>query len=209
MVFIFQKGGERPDQTLWSNSKELVQKQQEIFNKLWDLAIPLSVRKKEIELEVSTTFLQRAFTGIDQIQSEISSLMLLCKNEPTIFSSSTVLNHIQNNSKLLNFFPELLEKEIIIKILTDNKDKYFMNQINAINNNCSSKPIHLNYSNNVGNLEQMVMIFDNRYLLHIQYNRQNKLVASFSNEDYVVLVKEILFEKCWNEVESLASSTRK
>ena len=52
MVFIFQKGSERPDQTLWSNSKELVQKQQEIFDKLWDLAIPLSIRRKEIELEI-------------------------------------------------------------------------------------------------------------------------------------------------------------
>jgi hypothetical protein len=79
MVFIFQKGSEKPDQTLWSNSRELVQKQQEIFNKLWDLAIPLSVRKKEIELEDKTTFIQRGFTGMDQIQSEITSLVLLCK----------------------------------------------------------------------------------------------------------------------------------
>ena len=206
MVFIFQKGNERPDQTLWSNSKELVQKQQEIFNKLWDLAIPLSVRRKEIELEDNTTFIQRAFTGMDQIQSEIRSLILLCKNELTIFSSIKILNNIQNNSNLMNLFPELLERGIIIKILTDNADKYFIDQINAINNKSPSKPIQLKYSNNIGNLQEMVMIFDNKHLLYIQYNQQNKLIASFSNEDYTVLIQEILFEKYWNEVESLTSN---
>ena len=206
MVFIFQKGSERPDKTLWSNSKGLVQKQQEIFNKLWDLAIPLSVRRKEIELEDNNTFIQRAFTGIDQIQSEIKSLMLLCKNELTIFSSIKILNIIRNNSNLMGLFPELLEKGIRIKILTDNADKHFIDQINAVNNKSPSKPIQLKYSNNIGNLEEMVMVFDNKYLLYIQYNQQNKLIASFSNEDYTVLVQEILFEKYWNEVESLTSN---
>ncbi len=205
MVFIFQKGSERPDQTLWSNSKELVQKQQEIFDKLWDLAIPLSIRRKEIELEDNTTFIQRAFTGMDQIQSEIRSLILLCKNELTIFSSIKILNNIQNNSNLIDLFPELVERGIMIKILTDNADKYFIDKINAINNKSPSKPIRLKYSNTIGNIEEMVMIFDNKHLLHIQYNQQNKMIASFSNEDYTVVIAEILFEKYWNEVESLSS----
>jgi hypothetical protein len=205
MVFIFQKGSERPDQTLWSNSKELVQKQQEIFNKLWDLAIPLSVRRKEIELEDNTTLFQRAFTGMDQIQSEIKSLIFLCKSELIIFSSINILNNIQNNSNLINHCPELLERGIVIKILTDHADKHFIDRIDAINNKSPSKPIQLKYSNNIGNLKEMVMIFDNRHLLIIQYNRQKKLVASFSNEDYTVLIQEILFEKHWNEVESLSS----
>jgi len=205
MVFIFQEGSERPDQTLWSNSKELVRKQQEIFNNLWDLAIPLSVRRKEIELEDNPMLFQRAFTGMDQIQSEIRSLILLCKNELTIFSSIKILNNIQNTSNLTNLFSELLEKGIIIKILIDKADKYFIDKINAINSKSASKPIQLKYSNNIGNLEEMVMIFDNKHLLHIQYNQQDKLIASFSNEDYTVLIQEILFEKFWNEVESLSS----
>ncbi len=198
MVFIFQEGHEQPDQTLWSNSKELVQKQQEIFNKLWDLAIPLSVRRKEIELEDKITMFQRVFTGMDQIHSEIRSLIFLCKNELTIFSSVNILKNIQNNSNLINLFPELLERGIVIKILTDHADKYFMDRIDAINNKSPSKPIQLKYSNNIGNLQEMVMIFDNKHLLYIQYNQQNKLIASFSNEDYTVLIQEILFEKYWN-----------
>jgi hypothetical protein len=105
----------------------------------------------------------------------------------------------------MNRFQELLGRGIIIKILTDNADKYFIVQINAINNKSPSKPIQLKYSDNIGYLEEMVMIFDNNHLLHIHYDQQNKLIASFSNEDYTVLIQEILFEKYWNEVESLSS----
>lgn len=93
----------------------------------------------------------------------------------------------------------------MIKILTDNADKYFIDKIDAINNKSPSKPIRLKYSNSIGNIEEMVMIFDNKHLLHIQYNQQNKMIASFSNEDYTVVIAEILFEKYWNEVESLSS----
>lgn len=205
MAFIFQEGSERPYQTFWSNSKELVQKQQEIFNNLWDLSIPLSVRRKEIELEDNTTLFQRAFIGMDQIQSEIRSLIFLCKKEMTIFSSVNILNNIQNNSNLINLFPELLEKGMTIKILTDHADKYFIDKIDSINSKSPSKPIQLKYSNNIENLQEMVMIFDNKHLLRIQYSSQSKLIASFSNEDYTVLIQEILFEKYWNEVESLSS----
>jgi len=102
MVFIFQKGSELPDKTLWSNSKELVSKQQEIYSNLWDLAIPLSVRRKEIEHEDNTTFIQRTFTGMDQSQSELRSLILLCKNELTIFSSINILNSIYSTPYCTN-----------------------------------------------------------------------------------------------------------
>ena len=74
MTFIFQNGSEKPNRAIWSNSKEFVQKQQVIFNQLWDLAIPLSIRRKEIELEDNPNFNQRVFTGMDQIQSEIKIL---------------------------------------------------------------------------------------------------------------------------------------
>ena len=95
---------------------------------------------------------------------------------------------------------------ITVRILTDNVDKYLIDQIKAINNKSPSNLIQLKYSNNIGNLSEMVMIFDNKQVLQIQYNRQNKLIASFSNEDYTVSIQEILFEKHWNEVEGLSFS---
>ncbi len=47
MVFIFHKESEQPDQTLWSNNRSLVDKQQSLFDKMWEIAMPLSDRKKE------------------------------------------------------------------------------------------------------------------------------------------------------------------
>jgi hypothetical protein len=49
----------------------------------------------------------------------------------------------------------------------------------------------------------MVMIFDNIHLLHVSYSQDNKLVATYSNEEHKVLIQELMFEKHWNEVKSL------
>lgn len=51
MIYIFNKGSEVSYQTLGSNSKVLVDKQQELFNILWEVATPLSLRRKELEQE--------------------------------------------------------------------------------------------------------------------------------------------------------------
>jgi hypothetical protein len=51
MVAIFHEESSQSDQTFWSNSKILVDKQQTIFDKLWKMSIPLSTRKKELEYE--------------------------------------------------------------------------------------------------------------------------------------------------------------
>jgi len=48
----------------------------------------------------------------------------------------------------------------------------------------------------------MKFILKNLFLLHIKYEQQNKLIATFSNEEHNVLVQEIMFEKHWNEVKS-------
>lgn len=49
MVYIFHRDSDKPDQTLWSNSKDLVDKQRILFDKMWNIAIPLSTRRKELE----------------------------------------------------------------------------------------------------------------------------------------------------------------
>ena len=50
----------------------------------------------------------------------------------------------------------------------------------------------------------MVMIFDSKHVLHVNYDPNNKLVATYSNEEHKVLIQELMFEKCWNEVNSLS-----
>ena len=54
----------------------------------------------------------------------------------------------------------------------------------------------------------MIMIFDDKHLLRLNYNQDNLLVATFSNEEHTVLVQQLMFEKYWNELKSLEVMNR-
>ncbi len=49
MVQVFHNENEPPAQAFFSNSKGFVDRQQELFDKLWEIAIPSSHRIKELE----------------------------------------------------------------------------------------------------------------------------------------------------------------
>ncbi len=202
MVYIFHRENERPDQTLWSNSKVLVDKQQALFEKLWEMATPLSVRKKEIEYEDKSSS-GRTITDYDNVEREIESFIRTCKKELTIISSNRILSNILNRSKFLNYFQSMIESGAIIKILTDNVDKHLIKQITAFNESNPANAIQFGYTDRLGYLDEMTIISDNKYLLEIKYDQPNKMIATFSNEEHHIQVQEIMFEKYWNEVKSL------
>ncbi len=49
------------------------------------------------------------------------------------------------------------------------------------------------------------MICDGKSVAQIKRGLDNKLVASFSNEEHNILLQEILFEKYFNEIKSLGT----
>jgi hypothetical protein len=51
MVFILHKESEEPLQTFFSNSKSLVERQQQLFDKLWNMSMPVETRIKELDYE--------------------------------------------------------------------------------------------------------------------------------------------------------------
>ncbi len=72
-----------------------------------------------------------------------------------------------------------------------------------MNESARINPIQLGYTSKIGEINEMVMIFDNKHLLHVNYDSDNELVATYSNEEHKVLIQELMFEKYWNEVKSL------
>lgn len=184
------------------NSKVLVDKQQTLFEKLWEMAVPLSLRNKEIEYEDRDN-IEKTITNYHEIEKEIESLILTCKKELTIFSSNRILSNISNKSNIINYVSSLLEKNALIKILVDNIDELLIKQITLLNNSNPANSIQLGYTNKLSDLNEMILISDNKYLLHIHYGQDNKLNAIFSNEEHNVLIQELMFEKYWNEVKSL------
>jgi hypothetical protein len=76
-------------------------------------------------------------------------------------------------------------------------------QIASINESLQSiRPIQLGFSNKIGDLNEMIMIFNDKNLLRVNYNQDNLLIAVFSNQEHAVLVQQLMFEKYWNEAES-------
>ncbi len=202
MVYIFNKGNEVSYQTLWSNSKVLVDKQRALFEKLWETAAPLAVRKKEIEYEDKSSS-GRTITDYADMEREIESFIRTCKKELAIISSNRILSNIISKSKFLNYFPSLIESGAIMKILTDDVDKHLIERITAFNDSNPANAIQFRYTDKLGYLDEMTIISDNRYLLEIKYDQQKKLIATFSNEEHYIQVQEIMFEKYWNEIKSM------
>ncbi len=201
-VFIFHKESEQPDQTLWSNSKELVDKQQTLFNKMWDIAIPLSVRNRELKYQQVPQY-RNTLTNSSDIKAEISSIVQQCREELLIISSVKLLNLLLLASDFLTHVSVLLKRGVKIRILCDSLDNDIENKFNFINSLDLGSQIQCGYSNQFNKFNELVLITDDKTMLRSILEPSNELVAHLSTDEADVLVQEILFEKSWNEIKSL------
>lgn len=201
MVQIFHKEDEPPSQAFFSNAQILVESQQQLFNRLWDIATPLSYRLKEIEYQDKLNYL-RIITDQNDIKNEIISLVGQVTHELIIFSSFEILQDIFDIA-ILPSIESLIHKGIKIKILLDKACNYFQIKINSIIEEKKRDLIQIEYLNKLGRFTEMILITDSKYILQARYDNDNRIIASFTNEKHKVQVQEIMFEKYWNEVKSL------
>ncbi len=202
MVQIFHNENEPPAQAFFSNSKAFVDRQQELYNKLWEIAIPLSDRKKEMEHHENPNY-RKILTDYKDIQGEINSIVEHSRKELLIFTSINILYDIINENNLLNSFRLLSLRGVAIKILIDDVDEQLLSHVAAINNTIKTKHIQLGYTNKLGRINELVIINDGKFVVQIKKGQDNKWIASFSNEEHNVILQEILFEKYFNEIKSL------
>ncbi len=201
-VFIFHKESEQPDQTLWSNSKQLVDKQQTLFDRMWDIAIPLSVRNKELLYQQVPQY-RNTFTNSTDIKAEVSNLIQQCREELLIISSVRLLNLLLLASDFLTQVSVLLKRGVKIRILSDSVDTDIENKFNFINNLNLGSKIQYGYSDHLDKFNELILISDGKTMLRCILELSNELVAHLSTDEADVLVQEILFEKSWNEIKSL------
>lgn len=201
-VFIFHKESEQPDQTLWSNSKILVDKQQTLFDRMWDIAMPLSVRNRELEYQKFPSY-HNEMTNMYDIKEEISNLIQQCREELLITSSVNLLNLLLLGSDFLSQISILLKRGVKIRILSNSIDTDIENKFSFINNLGLDGKIQYGYSNQVEKFNELILIGDGKAMLRIVREQSNEFVAHFSTDKPAILVQEILFEKSWNEVETL------
>ncbi len=208
MAHILHKENDESLQTYISTSKTLAEEQMQLFEELWRMAIPFTTRKKELEFEDKKDT-QRTMTGFENIQKEIEALTLTCKRDMIIFSSNKILCLLLNKFNFHTLLPSILQRGISVNILAVNVDEYLIKQIASINDSLPSiKPIQIGFADKIGDINEMIMIFDDKHLLRINYNQNNLLVATFSDEEHTVLVQQLMFEKYWNELKSLEVMNR-
>ncbi len=205
MVQIFQKEDEPPSQAYFSNSKSLVISQQGLFDRLWKIAMPLESRLKEIEYQYKLNY-SKILSNQEEIYNEIASIIDQTRKELLIFSSSPILCKVTNQSQFLNNCIRLSDKRAVLRILVDSANENILDQFKHINKESDSADfIEIGFTEKLGKFNEMVMISDSKYVIQIKYeDDESKLIASFSNKEHQVLVQEILFEKYWNEVNSLS-----
>ncbi|HET6590260.1 MAG TPA: hypothetical protein VFG45_08860 [Candidatus Nitrosocosmicus sp.] len=205
MVQIFYKEGEPPSQAYFSNSKSLVKSQQVLFDRLWKISVPLETRLKEIEYQDRLNY-SKILSNQDEIYNEIANIIDQTRKELLIFSSSSILDNLTNHPQFLSNCISLSDKKASLRILVDNDDYRFLEKFQHIENKSGNVDlVEVGFTGKVGKFNETVMISDSKYVIHIKYNNnESQLIASLSNKEQQVLVQEILFEKYWNEITSLA-----
>lgn len=209
MVYIFHQNSELPEQTLWSNVKIFADKQQAIFNRLWEISIPLSTRTKELAFEKDTDH-ERTLTNYQDIQNEVNLLIEQTRKKLIIFAHTGILKRIMKNSDFSKNILKLLKKEVLVKILIDDIDVEIIKLIRSINKFDKDNAIDFAYTNRLGDIKEFSIINDRNLMLQVKLEDNiprstlDNVVAVISNKEHKIAVQEILFEKYWNEVRYLS-----
>lgn len=207
MVFIFHKESEQPDQILWSNSKALVNRQQSLFNKIWDVAIPISARTKELEYQ-SVLDYQNALTNSDDIKRQIDLMILQTKKELLLISSSKLLNLLVLTSEFLSQISVLLKRGANIRILFDRPNNDIKNKFNLINSLNLGTRIQYEFFNQLEKYNELILISDGKMMIQCNVKPTNQMRGCFTTAEPSIFMQEIVFERYWNEVMSLKIATR-
>ncbi len=202
MVYIFHQGSDLPNQTFFSNDPDLVRKQISLFEKLWKMSIPLSVRIRELERNDQPKY-QRMITNINEFKGELDYAIEQSRKELLIFSSLRSLNQLFMIKNNIGKIQSAQKRGVSVKILTDETDETFSKQVSEINQINEDNPIEYDYGKSLCCFNEMVVLTDGKHVLQTKHQQDGKIFALSSNEEHNVLVQEVLFEKYWNEVKSL------
>jgi uncharacterized protein YdcH (DUF465 family) len=202
MVYIFHQNSDLPDQTLFSNSSDLVKRQINLFDKLWSTSIPLSARIKELERNDQPKY-QQMITNIHEFKDELDYIIEQSRKELLIFSSLRSLNQLFMNRSNIGKIQSAQKRGVSVKILTDETDEIFSKQISEINQAIKDNPIKYGYGKNLCCFNEMVVLTDGKHVLQTKHQQDGKIFALSSNEEHTIMIQEVLFEKYWNELQSL------
>ncbi|MFI5405404.1 MAG: hypothetical protein ACHQ1D_02695 [Nitrososphaerales archaeon] len=72
-----------------------------------------------------------------------------------------------------------------------------------LNHQNEDNSVEYGYGKSLCCFNEMVVLTDGKHVLQTKHQQDGKIFALSSNEEHTVLVQEVLFEKYWNELQSL------
>jgi septum formation topological specificity factor MinE len=184
----------------FSNSKKLVEKQELLFNELWNNAIPLDERIKELRSIKDNSF--RILSTENEILEVIKKIVNSKNNEITLMLSNKGLEDMKANilEQILNLVTS--ESNNLTRILitgpTNNKSNKVINEFLGKGSN-----ILFEHHNHLTSIKEALLISNSNTLLIIAFEQSNNIVGKLSKNEMDILVQDIIFEKNWNEIKSL------
>jgi two-component system, OmpR family, sensor histidine kinase VicK len=114
-----KENGQLPNELITSNVKEIVEQQQQVFNILWERAIPAKQRIKEIEQGLKREFIDIIRDPVD-IKNLIFNLVKGASDQISMLFSSANAFHLLEKEGILDVIREASsEHNVNIRILVD------------------------------------------------------------------------------------------
>ncbi|CAN5728756.1 hypothetical protein BH23THE1_BH23THE1_19200 [soil metagenome] len=184
----------------FSNSKKLVEKQELLFNELWNIAIPLEDKIEELRSIKDNDF--KIISNENEILEVIKKIVNSTNKEIKIILSNKGLEEMMSNSLEQILALVASESNNLVRILLtgpiNNKSKELKNRfLDKGSNILVEHHIHLT------NIKETILISDSDALLIIEFEQSNNIIGKLSKNEMDVLVQDIIYEKNWNEMKML------
>lgn len=138
-----------------------------------------------------------------EFKDELDYVIEQSRKELLIFSSLRSLNQLFMNRHNIGKIRSAQKRGVFVKILTDETDATFSSQILELNQTNGDNHIKYGYGKSLCCFNEMVVLTDGKQVLQTKHQQDGKIFALSSNEEHTVLVQGVLFEKYWNEIQSL------
>jgi hypothetical protein len=207
---VLRKGKIFPSELIVSNVSVVVQQQQQIFDLLWDKALPAKQRIKEIELGLQRQFINTIRDPIEITEAIFDILASSTSNIEILISNDLLFNHLKKIGIIENLVRMQTERNMDVRILVifdskDGKNCLDANGSNSINNLDSLRYL----SKGIFGSNITTFIVDSTFSLAIEMKDSNNNldfdeslgIATYSNSQPTVNTYEIIFENLWNKSE--------
>jgi two-component system, OmpR family, sensor histidine kinase VicK len=192
--------GQHTPKLIYSNSKEMVEQQQYIFDNFWSKAVPAEHRLREIEQGVEAQRIEVVYDAGQALELYQSMIMFAEKEIKIMFPTTNAV--IRQDKAGILFLLQEAAKKCQVKVLMPNEE-LIRNFIPINDSNITTKFIEQEESG-----KATILIVDNKASLMMELKDDRKKtfheaigLSTYSNSKAGVLSYDSMFESLWKQTQ--------